>query len=206
MKIYTSKIGPNPLALRHCLALKQLDIETVEVDLIGGENRSEAFLKINPAGQLPCLQLDDGSVIAEVAAIAEYLEELKPDPVLCGNTASQRAETRMRMRQLDYLVLGPMLAGYRHAEGKDFFASRMLLIDEYGPASKRIALEGLKWLNALLEGKSYICGARLTYVDCIAYPLVTFLAQVSLPVPDEMTHLQAYLQRLSEHEIIGQSK
>ena len=70
MKIYTSSVGPNPEALRHILAIKQLDIETVEIDIVAGENRAEAFLKINPAGQVPCLQLDDGSIIAEVAAIA----------------------------------------------------------------------------------------------------------------------------------------
>jgi glutathione S-transferase len=143
MKIYTSSVGPNPEALRHILAIKQLDIETVEIDIVAGENRAEAFLKINPAGQVPCLQLDDGSIIAEVAAIAEYFEEIKPDPVLGGRTASARAHTRMRMRQLDYLVLAPMMAGYRHAEGKAFFSGRMLLIDDYGPASKQVALEGL---------------------------------------------------------------
>ena len=204
MKIYTSSVGPNPEALRHILAIKELDIETVEIDIVAGENRAEAFLKINPAGQVPCLQLDDGTIIAEVAAIAEYLEEIKPDPVLSGSTAGARAETRMRMRQLDYLVLAPMIAGYRHAEGKDFFASRMLLIDDYGPGSKQIALEGLKWLDKILDGQDYICGARLTYVDIAAYPLMNFLAKVSLPIPQELTHLTAYMARLAGHEIIGQ--
>ncbi len=204
MKLFTSKFGPNPEALRKILAMKGLDIETEEIDMMGGQNRSAEFLKINPAGQLPCLLLDDGSVVAEVAAIAEYIEEVKPDPVLSGSTASQRAETRMRMRQLDYLVLGPMMAGYRHAEGKDFFAGRMLLLDDYGAPSKKIAEEGLKWLNDLLADKTYICGERLTYVDFAVYSLVGFLAKVSQPIDPAYTHLTAYLERLSQHERLGQ--
>ena len=40
MKIYTSSVGPNPEALRHILAIKQLDIETVEIDIVAGENRA----------------------------------------------------------------------------------------------------------------------------------------------------------------------
>lgn len=204
MKLFTSKIGPNPEALRKILALKKLDIEVEEIDMMGGQNRSEEFLKINPAGQLPCLQLDDGMVIAEVAAIAEYIEEIKPDPVLSGNTAGQRAETRMRMRQLDYLVLAPMMAGYRHSEGKGFFEGRMLLLDDYGAPSKQIAAEGLKWVNNLLADKPYMCGDRLTYVDVAFYCLVGFLAKVSLPIDPSLTHLTAYFERLSQHEIIGQ--
>jgi glutathione S-transferase len=148
--------------------------------------------------------LDDGMVIAEVAAIAEYIEEIKPDPVLSGNTAGQRAETRMRMRQLDYLVLAPMMAGYRHSEGKGFFEGRMLLLDDYGAPSKQIAAEGLKWVNNLLADKPYICGDRLTYVDVAFYCLVGFLAKVSLPIDPSLTHLTAYFERLSQHEIIGQ--
>lgn len=206
MKIYTSSVGPNPEALRHILALKELDIKTVEIDIIAGENRADAFLKINPAGQVPCLQLDDGTIIAEVAAIAEYFEEIKPDPVLGGRTAGERAETRMRMRQLDYLVLAPMMAGYRHCEGKGFFGSRMLLIDEYGPASKQIALEGMKWLNQILDGQEYICGPRLTYVDVAGYALMRFLAHASLPIPEELTHVTRYMAGLARHEIIGQSR
>ena len=205
MKIYTSSVGPNPEALRHILAIKQLDIETVEIDIVAGENRAEACLKINPAGQVPCLQLDDGSIIAEVAAIAEYFEEIKPDPVLGGRTAGARAHTRMRMRQLDYLVLAPMMAGYRHAEGKAFFSGRMLLIDDYGPASKQVALEGLKWLDDVLDGQDYVCGDHLTYVDVVAYPLMNFLAAVSLPIPPELAHVTAYMGRLAAHEMMGQN-
>ena len=43
------------------------------VDLAGGEQRSEAYLKINPQGRVPALRLDDGDPLAENTAILPYL-------------------------------------------------------------------------------------------------------------------------------------
>ncbi len=44
-----------------------------KVDLAGGEQRSEAYLKINPLGRVPALQLDDGQPLTENTAILPYL-------------------------------------------------------------------------------------------------------------------------------------
>lgn len=203
IKFYTAPMAPNPRAVANILAIKQFEVETVSLDLVGGENRGDDFVKINPAGQLPCLELEDGTVIAEVAAIAEYIEELKPDPVLVGTTAAERAFTRMRMRQCDYLILSPMMTGYRHGKGADFFKSRMRITPEISPHMQLIAGDGLRWLDGQLNGQDFICGDQLRYVDCAFYPLVSFLAKVSQPIDDELANLTAYMQRLSEHEIIG---
>ncbi|HML12690.1 MAG TPA: glutathione S-transferase N-terminal domain-containing protein [Xanthobacteraceae bacterium] len=47
--------------------------EPKRVDLAGGEQRSEAYLKINPQGRVPALKLDSGEPIAENTAILPYL-------------------------------------------------------------------------------------------------------------------------------------
>src|SRR5215470_13223338 len=47
--------------------------EGKRVDLAGGEQRSEAYLKINPQGRVPALRLDDGEYLAENTAILPYL-------------------------------------------------------------------------------------------------------------------------------------
>ena len=60
MKFYNS-IGPNPKMVRMFMAEKGIELPRVEVDLTKGENRQEAHLKRNPAGQCPALELDDGS-------------------------------------------------------------------------------------------------------------------------------------------------
>ena len=203
IKLYTAVNAPNPRALENIIAIKQIEVENITVDLIGGENRGDDYVKTNPAGQLPCIELEDGQVIAEVAAIAEYLEELKPDPVLVGNSAAERAHARMRMRQCDYLILAPGMTGFRNTEGADFFRSRMRIDETIGAPMKRNTEDGFAWLDSQLVGHDFICGDELRYVDCIFYPLVLFLSKVSIPIAPELKNLTAYMQRLSEHEIIG---
>src|SRR5258708_33127947 len=44
-----------------------------KVDLAGGEQRTEAYLKIHPLGRVPALRLDDGEPLAENTAILPYL-------------------------------------------------------------------------------------------------------------------------------------
>lgn len=203
MKLYTADRAPNPRAAENIIALKGIEVEKIIIDLNGGENRRDYFLKINPAGQLPALQTDDGQIIAEVAAIAEYLEEVKTDPVLVGATAGERAHTRMRMRQIDLLVLGPMTEAFHNSEGAAFFKSRVRVQPEIGAPLKLLAGDGMAWLDAQMQGCDFICGDRLTYIDCLFYPLVAFFSKVSQPFDDDLKNIPAYMQRLSEHEIIG---
>lgn len=47
--------------------------EAKRVDLAGGEQRTEAYLKIHPLGRVPALRLDDGEPLTENAAILPYL-------------------------------------------------------------------------------------------------------------------------------------
>src|SRR3981189_3238060 len=86
MKLFNSG-GPNPRMVRMFMAEKGFDVPKVDVDLRGGENRREPYLKVNPSGQTPALELDDGSVLAEITAICEYVAEKKKDtPSLIGDT------------------------------------------------------------------------------------------------------------------------
>ncbi|MFP6835682.1 MAG: glutathione S-transferase N-terminal domain-containing protein, partial [Pseudomonadales bacterium] len=63
MKFYNS-VGPNPQVVRMFAAERGISLDTIEVDLMGGENRQAPYLEKNPAGQVPCLQLDNGEHIA----------------------------------------------------------------------------------------------------------------------------------------------
>jgi glutathione S-transferase len=47
--------------------------EPLRVDLAKGEQRAEAYLKLNPLGRVPVLRLDDGKPLAENTAILPYL-------------------------------------------------------------------------------------------------------------------------------------
>lgn len=80
--------------VRIALALKNLDYEYVPVNLLKGEQKSEAYLARNPQGLVPALETDDGAVLTQSLAIIAYLEETFPEPSLMPDGAAARANAR----------------------------------------------------------------------------------------------------------------
>jgi len=76
--------------VRIALALKGLTYESVEVNLVAGEQRDAAFRAHNPQGLVPALEID-GAVIGQSLAIIDYLDALYPDPPLMPRDALARA-------------------------------------------------------------------------------------------------------------------
>ena len=79
MKLYDA-MTPNSLRVKVFLAEKGIDVPRHVVDVMGGGTRTPEFLKINPLGELPVLELDDGTILTETVAISRYSEDLNPSP------------------------------------------------------------------------------------------------------------------------------
>jgi glutathione S-transferase len=89
MKLYNeSNPAPNPRRVRISLAEKNLSIPLVHVPMRTGAHESAEFKAKNSLGQVPVLELDEGSTLSESIAICRYLEELHPTPALFGNDDS----------------------------------------------------------------------------------------------------------------------
>lgn len=195
MKFYNS-IGPNPRVVKMFMQEKGINIPFVEVDLMQGENRKEPFLSKNPAGQLPALELEDGSVIAEITAICEYLDEKFPGDSLIGKTAEERAETRMWTRRVDLNICEPMTSGFRYAEGLPLFENRMRCLPEAAAGLKAIAQDKLGWLDGLMESKEFLAGKRLTLADILLFGFLDFGAVVGQPINPEHKNIVAWFERM----------
>jgi glutathione S-transferase len=194
MKLYQS-IGPNPRAVKMFIAEKGLDIERVDLDLPGGENRQPPHLARNPAGQTPTLELDDGTWLAEITAICEYLEETHPSPPLIGTTPRERAEARMWTRRIDLKICEPMANGFRFGEGLGLFKDRVLCVPEASPGLKAMARNGEEWLEGQLTGP-WICGERFTLADILLFSFIEFGAQVGQPLDPGFAKLSAWAARV----------
>ncbi len=195
MKLYDS-IGPNPRVVRMALAEKAMSVETITVDLVGAENRQAGYLAKVPTGGLPALELDYGSVIAEITVIAEYLEDVQPTPAIIGTTAAERAETRMWVRRIDLAIVEPMANGFRAAEGRRLFANRMTLVSAEAAADlKALAQEKLLWLDTLMQGRTWVCGERFSLADLLLLAFVEFGATVGQPMPSTATWLPEWHKR-----------
>jgi len=94
MKLYGHALSSASYRVRIALALKGLKVDTVLLDLRGGDQRLEHYLQVNSQGLVPALALDDGSVLTQSVAIIEYLDEVHPDPPLLPRIPAARARVR----------------------------------------------------------------------------------------------------------------
>lgn len=196
MKFYNS-IGPNPQVVRMFAAERGIDLDSVDIDLMSGENRQAEYMKKNPTGQSPCLELDDGSYLAEITAICEYLDETNPGESLIGSTPEERAKTRMWVRRIDLNIVEPLTSGFRYAEGLSFFKDRITVLPEAAEGLKGLAQEKLTWLDGLMGDNEFVCGSKVTLADLLLYCFLAFGNTVGQPLNPENRWLAGWFERMS---------
>ena len=94
IKLYDFKSSPNCQRVKVVLAEKNLQYDTVPVDLRKQEQKKPEYLKLNPYGKVPVL-IDDSTVLYESLIINEYLNEKYPDPPLLPKDPAGRAKARI---------------------------------------------------------------------------------------------------------------
>jgi len=94
MDLYTYYRSTSSYRLRIALAFKQLDYQSLPVNLLKGEQRQAEFLALNPQGRVPALRIDSGELLVQSPAIIEYLEEVYPQPALLPQAPVARAQAR----------------------------------------------------------------------------------------------------------------
>ena len=195
MKLYDSKLAPNPRRVRVFLAEKGIEVPTVEVDIGKAENRAPEFLARNPMGALPLLELDDGTLLAESVAICRYFEEIQPDPPLLGVDARDRALVEMWQRRMEFEVLLPIAQTFRNTH--DFFKGRITQVPDYGEACRAVAEQRLEWLDGELSDREFIAGDRFTIADITALTGVDFGAVTGIRIQPEHKNLTRWYQAVS---------
>jgi len=129
--------------------------------------RREEFLRLNPAGNLPVL-VEDGATLAEPAAIAEYLEEVYPEPPLLGRTPLERAE----MRRLCGWFMDKCRREVTELLVEEKLMKRFLRMGETDSAAIRAAHYNLKihlaYVGHLAERRHYLAGGYFGLADAAA--------------------------------------
>src|SRR5919204_186993 len=113
VKLYDAARCPFCARVRIVLAEKEIEYETVEIDL---SDRPRWIYDLNPTGKVPVL--DDGFVLPESAVIMEYLEERDPETPLLPGELAARAEARLKVFRFDDLLGGEWYA-FRRGEPND---------------------------------------------------------------------------------------
>jgi glutathione S-transferase len=193
MKLLSDRMGTNPRRVILYLREKGLQIERVDVDTAAGEHKQPAFLARNPAGQIPVLQLDDGSYLSESAAIVEYLEELHPEPAMIGTTPASRARVRALERiGTDLICRTGILLFHSHPH----FASRCVQQPAVAEAVRPLVSSLLVTLERHIGMRSFLAGEQPTIADCTVFSLFqTCRHRLKLDFGAEYPQLNAWYGR-----------
>ena len=195
MKLYGAPMpAPNPRRVRMFLAEKGIDLPETNVDMMKREHKSPEFRAKNSMGQLPALELDDGTCISETVAICRYFEETNPEPPLFGVTPVEKALVDQWIRRVEFAVMMPVGNFWRHAHPRT--AALLTQFKDFGESNKETYRGAQKYVDRELEGREFLVGDSYTMADICLLSTVDFAEWIGLPVEDEFTNLKAWRERV----------
>jgi stringent starvation protein A len=191
LKLYDYPDCPFSQKVRVVLAEKDLEYETVFVDLRRGEQKTPEFLRLNPYGKVPVL-VDDEEVIYDSTIINEYLEDEYPLPHLMPEEDSQgRARVRLLEDYCDNSFIPPttmLLAQLRKPE-----AERDTQRVEQAREELRRCLY---FLRDRLDGHEYLIGNEFTLADVAFAPRMMVLGRLGFEFEPALAPVQAWIDRI----------
>ncbi len=199
MILHTDPRTPSARRVDIFLAEKGIDVPRRKLDINAREHLSPAHLIRNPLGQVPVLELDDGTCIAESLAICRYFEALYPEPPLFGRPDDARdlAQVEMWNRRIELNLLLPVFHVFRHSHP----AMKELEVPQvpaWAEANRPRIARMLALLDSALENRDYMAGDTFTVADITAYVAIHFMRVLRWRVEEEagLARLKAWLESM----------
>lgn len=195
MKLY---IKPGACSLAAHIALREagLPFEVVKVDLASKKTEDGGdFLAVNPKGQVPTLQLADGSILTEVPVILQYIADRSPKADLIPPHGSME-----RYRLLEWLnFVGTEI----HKTFSPLF--RPTTPDDYKPVTKELL--GMKFaiLDRHLAKHPFVAGDRFTVADAYCSTVIGWAQPVGIDLA-KWPNLVAYLERVRARPAVREAR
>lgn len=194
MKLYYApaacSLAPHIVLREAGLAFDLAKIDTARhVTADGGD-----FHAVNAKGQVPVLELDDGTCLTEGPVIAQYIADSAGDHSLMPAAGT--------------------LARYRVMEWQNYITSELhksftpLFHDDVDATAKQ-ALAGvlrrkLAWVDGQLAGKPYLTGEVFTAADAYLFVVLGWARFVKLDITD-LSHLQAFIARVAARPAVREA-
>ncbi len=191
MKLY---FVPGACSLSPHIVLREVGVP-FELDLVDGRaKKTQAggdYRAVNPKGQVPALQLDDGAVLTEGSAIVQYLADRKPEKHLAPPSGTME---RYRLQEwLNYVAteihkgLSPMFNPSLPDPAKALF--------------KELMGAKLAWLAKQLDGRSYLMGDQFTVADAYLFTVLRWTPLFQIDVA-QWPSIAAFVQRVGDRPAV----
>lgn len=205
MKIYDIEGFPNPARVRIALAEKGISdqAEFIPVDVMGGEHRTDAFKAKNPDATVPCLELDDGSHIAQCNAIIEYIDATYEGPSLTGQTPHERARISMMNARAETGLLNAVGTYFHHATPGLGETLETYQCAEWGNKQKEVAGKTMAYLDGVLAENTYVAGDSFSAADITTFAGLAFADFANVEIPETLHNLQAWRAKVAERPSIA---
>jgi glutathione S-transferase len=154
MRLYDYAASANCYKARVLLALLGRDYERVPIDIFAGDTLTEDYRALNPAREVPVLELGDGAVVTQSNAILWFLAE--GSPYLPGGQLERALVVQWLFFEQERVMNGIGGARFRIVTGRT---------PEVEPARVALGRSALEMLEARLEGSSFLVGASCSIAD-----------------------------------------
>lgn len=186
MKLY---FAPGACSLSPHIVLREAgqNFDLVQVDLREKKMKDGGdFLQVNPKGQVPVLETDDGETLTEGPVILQYVGDKVPASKLMPPAGSKE---RYRVQEwLNFIsselhkTIGPMF--------------RPTTPDAYKTISTDTVKRRFAWINEKLAGRQYLMGDSFTAPDAYLFVMLNWAKRLQIDL-DPWPHLQAFWERVA---------
>jgi glutathione S-transferase len=201
MKIYDTPRAPNPRRVRLFMIEKGIeDVEIVPVSLLEGAHKQPDYLQKAGLANVPMLEMDDGTCITESLAICRYLESVYPEPNLMGRDPKETAIIEMWTRRAEMMVATPLMMAVRHTHPA--LGALEKQNPAIGEANAESGTRALKIFDRRLAESEWIAADRLTIADIVAFASIDFARMIRFRPPEELTHVNRWLEAMKGRESV----
>jgi glutathione S-transferase len=159
------------------------------------EHKSPEHRARNALGQVPTLELDDGTCISETVAICRYFEETQCQPPMFGTTPKEKALVDMWVRRVEFTVMTPVGMFWRHAHPRT--AALLTQYKDFGESNQETYKGAQRWLDRELADRDWLVGDSYSIADICLLTTVDFAKWIGLPLEAEHANLAAWHARAS---------
>ena len=165
----------SPFAWRVMLTLevKGLTYESKLLEFSNGENKTPAYLQLNPRGKVPTLK-DGDFVIYESLAILAYLDRQYPEPPLFGETAQKTALIWRFISECESYLVSAADKVVRPV----FFGKGLDRVDEIQQAAQAIRHE-LNLLNERLTNRHWLATEAISAADIAVFLVIQLILRAA---------------------------